>query len=108
MTIDISILISVLSVGFAIMFGVVNMKRAKTSDDRKEATEMTTVIVKLETIGNDTKEIKNELRSVRKEVGELRERVIVAEQTTKALHERVDKQETRLGTLSCGASLKEE
>lgn len=108
MTIDISILISVLSVGFAIMFGVVNMRRAKATDDRKDATEMTTVIVKLETIGNDTKEIKNELRSVRKEVGDLRERVIVAEQTAKALHDRVDKQEIKLETLCCGTSIKEE
>jgi predicted nucleic acid-binding Zn-ribbon protein len=83
------------------------MRRAKSSDDRKEATEMTTVIVKLENIGNDTKEIKNELRSVRNEVGDLRERVIVAEHTAKALHERVDKHETKLDALSCSLPLKE-
>lgn len=97
--IEVSILISAVSAGFAIVFGVFNWKRAKTTDDRKDATEMTTVIVKLEAIGNDTKEIKNELKSVRKEVGDLRERVIVAEQTAKALHDRVDKQETRLVNL---------
>lgn len=93
MTIEVSLLISALSVGFAIYMGVSNMRRNKATDDRKEATEMTTVIVKLENISNDTKEIKNELRSVRTEVGELRERVIIAEQRTRALHERLDKVE---------------
>lgn len=66
------------------------MKRNKTVDDKKDATELTTVIVKLENIGNDTKDIKNELRSIRNEVGELRERVIVTEQASKSLHKRVD------------------
>lgn len=96
MTVDVSLVISIISVGFAVGMGVVNMKRAKTTDDKKEATEMTTVIVKLENISNDTKEIKNELRSVRNEVGELRERVIIAEQTAKSLHKRVDSFEERL------------
>lgn len=107
MTIEVSLLISVLSVGFAIYMGVSNMKRNKTTDDRKEATEMTTVIVKLENIGNDTKEIKNELRSVRNEVGVLRERVVITEQTARALHDRVDAHEKRLDTLS-RVKLKEE
>lgn len=107
MTIEVSLLIAALSLGFAILFGIANMKRNKSSDDRKEATEMTTVIVKLESISNDTKEIKNELRSVRKEVGDLRERVVIAEQTTKALHSRVDAHDSRLDVLSYG-KLKEE
>lgn len=100
MTIEVSLLISALSVGFAIYMGVSNMKRNKATDDRKEATEMTTVIVKLENISNDTREIKNELRSVRNEVGELRERVIVAEQAAKSLHKRVDGMESRYGHTS--------
>lgn len=98
--IEISLLVSLVSAGFAIFAGVVSMKRTKTTDDKKEATEMTTVIVKLENIGNDTKEIKSELRSVRKEVGDLRERIIVAEQATKALHERVDKHELKLESIN--------
>jgi len=97
MTVEVSLLISGLSVGFAIFMGISNMKRNKASDDKKEATEMTTVIVKLENISNDTREIKNELRSIRNEVGELRERIIIAEQATKSLHKRVDGMETRAG-----------
>ena len=92
----VSIVVSIISVAFAIIVGVANMKRNRTTDDKKEATEITTMIVKLENISNDTKDIKNELRNVRNEVGELRERVIVAEQASKSLHKRVDVFENRL------------
>lgn len=94
--IDVSILISVISVSIAGFVAVVNWKKGNKTEDKKEATEITTVIVKLENISNDTKDIKNELRNVRNEVGELRERVIVAEQTAKSLHKRVDCFENRL------------
>ena len=96
MTIDVSLVISILSVGFAIFAGVTNMKRNKECDDKKESAELTTVIVKLENINNDTKDIKNELRSIRTEVSDLRERVTIAEQAAKSLHHRVDKIEERI------------
>ena len=94
--IDTSTLLSVLAVVIAAMGLLFNWKKGNKAEDQKEATEITTVIVKLENISNDTKEIKNELRNIRNEVGELRERVIVAEQTTKSLHKRVDSMESRL------------
>ncbi len=94
--VEISLIISLLSAGFAIFSGITNMKRNKATDDKKDAAEITTVIVKLENISNDIRDIKNELRSVRAEVGGLRERVIVTEQTAKSLHQRVDTYEDRL------------
>ena len=95
----ISLIVSVLSVGFAIYMGVVNMKRNREADERKSTTEMTTVIVKLENIGKDTSEIKNELRSVKEDVQGLRERVAIGEQSCKSLHKRVDGFEDRLKSL---------
>lgn len=92
----ISIVISVLSVSVAAIVGITNMRRNKTADDRKEATEMTTVIVKLENISTDTKEIKNELRSVKGDIQGLRERIAIVEQSSKSLHKRVDGFETRI------------
>lgn len=97
--IDFSALLTIVNVLFAIYMGVTNMKRNKTTDDKKDATEMTAVIVKLENISNDTRDIKNELKSVRTEVGDLRERVTVAEQIGKSLHKRVDSLEERLQNL---------
>lgn len=96
MNIDVSTLISIISISIAGFVAVTNWKKGNKAEDKKEATEITTVIVKLENISNDTKDIKNELRNIRTEVGELRERVIVAEQTAKSLHKRVDGFENRL------------
>ena len=93
--IEVSTLISVFSVAIAATALFINWKKEHKTEDQKEATEITTVIVKLENISNDTKDIKNELRNVRNEVGELRERVIIAEQATKSLHRRVDGMENR-------------
>ena len=100
--IDVSTLISILSVSIAAIVCITNMKRNKSADDRKEATEMTTVIVKLENISTDTKEIKNELRSVKSDIQGLRERLALVEQTSKALHGRVDAFEIKLEKLSKG------
>lgn len=88
--IETSTLVSVLAVAIAGIGLFLNWKNGNKADDQKEATEITTVIVKLENINNDTKDIKNELKNVRNEVSELRERVIVAEQSSKSLHRRVD------------------
>ena len=97
--IEFSTLLTIVSVSFAVFMGIINMKRNKTSDDKKDATEMTAVIVKLENISNDIRDIKNELKSVRSEIGELRERVTVTEQIGKSLHKRVDSYEERLQKL---------
>ena len=93
--IDLSTLFSVLAVVIAAITLFINWKRGNKAEDQKEATEITTVIVKLENISNNTMEIKNELRNIRIEVGELRERVIIAEQAAKSLHHRVDTIENR-------------
>ena len=96
MMIEVSMLVSIISVGIAAIVGITSMRRNKAADDRKEATEMTTVIVKLENISTDTMEIKSELRSVKGDIQGLRERLAIAEQTTKTLHNRLDKFEERL------------
>ena len=94
--IELSTVISIISLSIAAIVCVTNLRRNNRADDRKDATELTAVIVKLENINDDTKEIKNELRNIRNEVGELRERVIVAEQAAKSLHKRVDGIDNRL------------
>lgn len=93
--VDTSTLLSVFSVAIAGICLVLSWKKGNKAEDQKEASEITTVIVKLENISNDTKEIKNELRNVRNEVGDLRERVTIAEQAAKSLHHRVDAIENR-------------
>ena len=50
MTIEVALLISGVSVAFGIFAGISNLRRNQKLDDKRDATEMTTVIVKLENI----------------------------------------------------------
>ena len=84
MTIEIALLISGVSLAFALFQGITNLKRNKASDDKKEASEMTTVIVKLENIGKDTSEIKNDLRNIRNDVKNNSEHIIRLEESLKS------------------------
>lgn len=84
MTIEIALLISIVSVAFALYSGISNLKRNKASDDKKEASEMTTVIVKLENISKDTGEIKNDMKSVKDDVKHNTEHIIRLDESLKS------------------------
>lgn len=90
MTIEVALLISGVSLAFALYQGITNMKRNKTQDDKQDASELTTVIVKLENIGEGVNEIKSDIKNVKEDVIELRERVVAVEQSAKSAHHRID------------------
>lgn len=94
MTIEVALLISGVSLAFGIYQGVCNLKRNKTTDDKKEATQMTTVIVKLESIGTGVSEIKSDMRNIKEDIVDLRERMVIVEQSVKSAHHRIDGMET--------------
>ena len=59
MTIEVALLLSAVSVSFGILMGLSNMKRNQKCDTKQDVSEMTTVIVGLESIkdlikGNQT------------------------------------------------------
>ena len=87
---EILLTVSIISVAFAIYQGLSTMKRERTQEDRSEASQLTTVIVKLENIGNGISEIKSKLNNVEVEVRESRERIVIVEESTKAAHKRMD------------------
>ena len=95
MTIEIALLISGFSLAFAVYSGIANLKRNKSNDDKKDATEMTTVIVKLENIGNGITEIKSEMTNVKNDIKENRERIIKVEEGVKQAHKRHDSLEQK-------------
>lgn len=90
MQIDVPILISSLSLCVAGAVGIAGLRRNKATDDRKEASEMTTLIVKLENINNGVNEIKSDMRNMRNDIQDLRDRLIIVEQSTKSAHHRLD------------------
>lgn len=90
MTIEVALIISVLSVGFGIYQGISNIKRNEKSDTKADASQLTTVIVKLENIGTGITEIKSEMTNVKNDIKENRERIIKVEESAKQAHKRLD------------------
>jgi len=87
---SISVIISILSLGVAAVVGFTNLKRNQTTDNRQTAAEMTTVIVKLETLNNNISEMKADVRNTRADLQEIRDRLIICEQSTKSAHHRLN------------------
>ena len=90
MKIEIALLISGISMAFGIYSGLCALKRQTKSESRKEGAEMTMVIVKLEGISEGISEIKTDLSHVKGDVKEITERLIIAEQSLKLAHSRID------------------
>ena len=90
MTIEVALLISLVSVIFGVYSGIRNLSRNTQKDSADEITQMTTVVVKLENISTGITEIKSDMRSVKTEVNDIRERLTIVEQSTKSAHKRLD------------------
>ncbi len=95
MTIEVALLISGASLVFGIITGMTNLKRNQKTDTKQDAAELTTVIVKLENIGNGIAEIKSEMKNVKKDIKETRERLIEVEASARQAHKRIDTMERR-------------
>jgi len=101
LTIEVSLLISGVSVAFAIFFGICSKQRNDKKDTQEEterrAENDTMVVVKLENIADDIKDIKRESRENREEMKQLRERVVIVEQSLKSYHKSIPTDNRRAG-----------
>jgi len=91
MTIEVALVISAISLAFGIYQGVSCLKRNARYDIKTDASQLTTVIVKLENIGNDITEMKGDLRDVKVDIKDHGERLVKAEQQIKVLNKTVFK-----------------
>jgi len=90
LNVELTVLISVISVFFAIYMGNSNLKRNNASDIKKDAAETATINVKLDTINKGVEDIRIEQKSTNKDIRDLNERMIIVEQSTKLAHYRLD------------------
>lgn len=90
MQVDVTVIISFMSLLVAVIVGITNIRRNNATDNRKEASETTTLIVKLENISDGVNEIKSDMRNIRKDVQNLRDRLIMVEQLTSSDHQRLN------------------
>lgn len=99
----VAIIISIISVTFSIFFGIAslvlnikNNRRTDNSDLEDRVRENTRINMKLDVISSNTKEIKDEVVEMRKELNSHDNRIIKVEESVKSLHHRVDEMATRL------------
>lgn len=75
---------------FSILIAAAALFRNVKGDVKGDQSEMTTVIVKLETINENVKEVRNDLKDVKSDIENIRERLVVVEQSAKSAHKRID------------------
>ncbi len=91
----ITLLISFVSLAFGVYSGSCAIKRERRAEQRKDASELTMVIVKLEDISVGISEIKSDVSNVKGDIRDLTERLIVAEQQIRQANVRIDEVHTR-------------
>ena len=88
-----AVIISALAMITSVAQLLFNVRRSAKGDVQKDSAQLTTVIVKLENIGNDVNEIKNDMRDVKADLKEHSERLVRAEQQIKVLNNTVFKKD---------------
>ena len=89
MTVESALVISAISLVFAIYSGVSNLKRNNKQDAKSDSAQLTTVIVKLENIGTGINEIKADVKDVKQDLKDHSDRLIRLEQQVKVLNKTV-------------------
>ena len=90
MTIEIALLLSIVSVAFSIFFGLKNNKRTDVKDIEERVKENTRINIKLDNIGQTTQDIKAEISSMRDDIKSHNDRIIKLEESCKSAHHRID------------------
>ena len=90
MTTYITIIISAISVSFAIFFGLKSNKRADNKDIADTASNNAIINMKLDTIGDNVKEIKTDVAETKKQVIDMDKRLVKVEESAKSAHHRLD------------------
>lgn len=90
MTIEVSLLVGIVSVAFAVYFGLKSNRRNDVKDIEDRAANNAKVNMKLDNISQTVNDIKYDISATKKEVRDLTERVVSVEQSTKSAHHRLD------------------
>lgn len=93
MSIEFNQILTFVSVVVAVYFAFKSNSRANNDEVSKKAQVDAILSQKLDSISDDTKEIRKEITDVKVKVNDLSERVVMVEQSTKSAHHRLDRYE---------------
>ena len=90
MTIEIALLISIVSVAFSIYFGLKNSKKSDKDEIVERIARDTKTDMKLDEISSDVKEVKETVKNIQNDVKDHEGRIVKLEASYKAEHKRLD------------------
>lgn len=90
MTIEVALLISIVSVAFSIFFGLKNSKKSDEKDIAERIARDTRTDMKLDEISKDVKDVKETVRNIQNDVKDHEGRIVKLEASYKAEHKRLD------------------
>ena len=90
MTVEIALLISIVSVSFSVYFGLKNNKRSDVDEIKKRVERDTKTDAKLDEISRDVKEVKETVKNIQNDVKDHEGRIVKLESSYKAAHKRLD------------------
>ncbi len=79
---------------FSLIFAALALWRNLKADNKSDGAQISEILVKIEIMQSDLKEIKadvkSEIKAVRADLENLKERIIAVEQSSKSAHKRLD------------------
>ena len=90
MTIEIALLISIVSVAFSIFFGLKNSRKSDEKDIADRIARDTRTDMKLDEISCNVREVKETVKNIQNEIKDHEGRIVKLEASYKAEHKRLD------------------
>ena len=90
MTVEVALVVSVVSVSFSIFFGLRNNKRSDVKEIEQRVRERTETNMKLDNIGKCVGEIKDNISDTKRDLQEVKEKLFLVEQKINKAHYRID------------------
>jgi peptidoglycan hydrolase CwlO-like protein len=100
MTIEVTILLSVIAVCLTAFFGYKTYIRNKKQDDQAEAGQSATIMTELKNIQSGIADIKKEVQDIKTDIKEDHDRIIRQEEALKSAFERIKILEERKGKVN--------
>lgn len=83
-------LLTVVSIIFGVYGTVMGLRKDRKAEDKADASEMATITAKLETISNNTLEIKTEIKSIKEETRKNSDEIIRISESLKSAWKRIN------------------
>ena len=90
MTIEVALLISIVSVAFSIFFGLKNSKKSDEKDIADRIARDTRTDMKLDEISSNVRDVKETVKNIQNDIKDHEGRIVKLESSYKAEHKRLD------------------